>query len=254
MRIYIADNYSQMSRKAANIISAQVIMKPNATLGLATGSTPIGAYKQLVEWFKKDDIDFKDTKAINLDEYKGLKPSNKQSYAYFMNSHLFDHININKNNCYIPSGIAKNDQKECRRYDKIIQNIGPIDLQILGIGKNGHIGFNEPGEKIDSLTHVVDLEKSTVNANKRFFNSETEVPKQAFTMGMKGIMQASKILLIASGTAKSEAIYKTFCGPITSKVPSSFLQLHNDVILCADKSALSKLPISNLKKNNISIK
>lgn len=238
-RIYKAKNYEDLSRKAANIISAQVIIKPNCVLGLATGSSPIGTYKQLIQWYNKGDLDFKEVKTVNLDEYRGLGKDSDQSYVYFMHHNFFDHININPNNINIPNGLNPNAQEECNRYDKIIESCGGIDMQLLGIGRNGHIGFNEPGSAFEKNTHCVDLTQSTIEANKRFFSDISQVPKQAYTMGIKSIMQAKKILLIASGEDKAQAIYNSFYGPVTPQVPASVLQLHPDVTLVADQDALS---------------
>lgn len=234
MRIIEAKDYVDLSRKAANVISAQVILKPNAVLGLATGSTPIGAYRQLIEWYEKGDIDFSMTKSINLDEYVGLGPENDQSYRYFMVHTFFDHININKKNTYVPNGMAEDREAECRRYDALINEMGGIDLQLLGIGHNGHIGFNEPGQAFEKTTHVVDLGASTIQANARFFDSIEAVPKQAITMGIKSIMQAKKLLLIANGPDKKEIVEKALNGPVTPQVPASILQFHPNltVIYC----------------------
>ena len=243
MRIYKAKDYVDMSRKAANIVSAQVIMKPNCVLGLATGSTPIGLYKQLVEWYSKGDLDFSEVMTVNLDEYKGLSRDNDQSYYYFMHQNLFDHVNIPAENTYLPNGMEPDSQKECQEYTDLIQSLGGVDLQLLGIGHNGHIGFNEPGEAFDKQVHCVNLTQSTIEANKRFFASADDVPKQAYTMGIKTIMQAKKILIVASGEDKAEIVRDAFFGPITPKVPASVLQLHNDVTLVADEAALSKLPL-----------
>ena len=243
MRIYKAKDYLDMSRKAANIVSAQVIMKPNCVLGLATGSTPIGLYKQLVEWYNKGDLDFSEVMTVNLDEYKGLSRDNDQSYYYFMHQNLFDHVNIPAENTYLPNGMEPDSQKECQEYTDLLQSLGGVDLQLLGIGHNGHIGFNEPGEAFDKQVHCVNLTQSTIEANKRFFASADDVPKQAYTMGIKTIMQAKKILIVASGEDKAEIVRDAFFGPITPKVPASVLQLHNDVTLVADEAALSKLPL-----------
>lgn len=241
MRIYKAKDYADMSRKAANIVSAQVIMKPNCVLGLATGSTPIGLYKQLVEWYKKGDLDFSEVMTVNLDEYRGIHPENDQSYYYFMHHHLFDQVNIPVENTHLPNGLAENQEEECNRYTDLIQSLGGVDLQLLGIGHNGHIGFNEPGESFDKQVHCVHLTQSTIEANKRFFASAEDVPKQAYTMGIKTIMQAKKVLIIASGEDKADIVQKAFFGPITPQVPASVLQLHNDVTLVADEAALSKI-------------
>ena len=239
MKIYAAKDYADLSRKAANIISAQVIMKPNAVLGLATGSTPIGAYKQLIEWYNKGDIDFSQTISVNLDEYKGLSGDHDQSYRYFMNHNLFDHVNIKKENTNVPNGLAEDSKAECERYNNIIRNLGGIDLQLLGIGGNGHIGFNEPGTAFEKETHVVTLTEQTRKSNARFFSSIDEVPTHALTMGIKSIMSAKKVLLLATGEAKAQALYDSFFGPVTPGVPASILQLHNDCIVIADEAALS---------------
>lgn len=241
MKIYRAKNYDDMSRKAANIISAQIIMKPNCVLGLATGSTPIGTYKQLVEWYKKGDLDFEKVTSINLDEYKGISKDNDQSYYYFMRHHLFDQVNIDKNNTYIPDGMEMDSEKACARYNEIIHEVGGIDLQLLGIGHNGHIGFNEPDSHFEKETHCVTLSQRTIEANKRFFSTIDEVPKEAYTMGIKTIMQAKKILVVASGEDKAEIVKKAFTGVVSPEVPASILQMHNDVILVADEAALSLL-------------
>ena len=242
MQIYKATDYKDMSRKAANIISAQVIMKPNCVLGLATGSTPIGTYQQLIEWYKKGDLDFSDVTTVNLDEYKGLPRTNDQSYYYFMHQNLFDQVNINPENTHLPNGMEPNSEKECARYESLIHSLGGVDLQLLGLGHNGHIGFNEPGEAFEKETHCVDLQERTIEANKRFFAYADDVPKQAYTMGIKTIMQTKKILVIVSGEDKADIVAKAFFGPVTPAVPASILQMHNDVTLVGDEAALSKIP------------
>lgn len=246
MRIYKAKDYNEMSRKAANIISAQIIMKPDAVLGLATGSSPIGTYKQLIDWYNKGDLDFSEIRSVNLDEYKGLDASNPQSYAYFMRHNLFDSVNIKLENTNIPNGLETDIEKECTRYNNIIKSLGGIDLQLLGIGNNGHIGFNEPGEAFEKETHCVKLTENTIQANARFFSSIDEVPTHAYSTGIKNIMQARSILLIASGEAKAEAMYQALFGPITPTVPASILQLHNNVSIVADEAALSLIIQKNL--------
>ena len=246
MRIYKAKDYNEMSRKAANIISAQIIMKPDAVLGLATGSSPIGTYKQLIDWYNKGDLDFSEIRSVNLDEYKGLDASNPQSYAYFMRHNLFDSVNIKLENTNIPNGLETDIEKECTRYNNIIKSLGGIDLQLLGIGNNGHIGFNEPGEAFEKETHCVKLTENTIQANARFFSSIDEVPTHAYSTGIKNIMQARSILLIASGEAKAEAMYQALFGPITPTVPASILQLHNNISIVADEAALSLIIQKNL--------
>lgn len=241
MRIYAVEDYQAMSRQAANIISAQVILKPNCVLGLATGSTPVGAYQQLVEWHKRGDLSFREVTTVNLDEYKGLSGDHDQSYRYFMNHNLFDHVDVRKEDTHVPDGLAADPEAECVRYDELVKRLGYADLQLLGLGRNGHIGFNEPGEQFVAPTHVVDLTQSTIDANARFFASAGEVPRQALTMGIGVIMAARKILVVASGEDKAEAVYQMVKGAVTPAVPASILQLHTDVTLVADKAALSKL-------------
>lgn len=241
MRIYLTEDYNAMSRKAANVLSAQVALKPDSVLGLATGSTPIGAYKELIARYEKGDLDFSQVRSINLDEYVGLAPDHDQSYRYFMQHNLFDHVNIRPENTNVPSGLAADLDAECRRYNDIIHQLGPIDLQVLGMGQNGHIGFNEPADTFTPETHVVDLAPSTIQANARFFASAGEVPRQALTMGIKTIMQARRVLVMVSGPEKAEAVKKAFAGPVTPQVPASILQFHPDVILVGDKAALSLL-------------
>ena len=244
MRIYKAKDYEEMSRKAAGIVSAQIIMKPDCVLGLATGSTPVGLYKQLIEWYRNGDLDFSGVRTVNLDEYKGISRENDQSYYYFMHQNLFDHVNIPAENTHLPDGMEPDSEKECRRYEELIQSMGSVDLQLLGIGHNGHIGFNEPADAFDKQVHCVNLTQSTIEANKRFFASAEEVPRQAYTMGIQTIMRSKKILIIANGEGKADIVRDAFFGPITPKVPASVLQLHNDVTLVADEAALSKIPAS----------
>lgn len=227
MYIYREESYEKMSRRAANIISAQVIQKPDSVLGLATGSSPLGIYSQLIEWYKKGDLDFKDVTSVNLDEYCGLAPEHDQSYRYFMNHNLFDHINIDKYRTYVPNGLAEDWQTECDNYDKLISALGGIDLQLLGIGYNGHIGFNEPSDHFALSTRRVQLTESTLKANSRFFPNGG-MPTHALTMGFKSILSAKKILLIA-GPEKFDIVQKALKGPVTPEVPASILQLHDNV-------------------------
>lgn len=241
MKIYVSDDYKGMSRKAANIVSAQVILNPSCVLGLATGSTPIGMYKQLIDWYNKGDLDFSQVKSVNLDEYVGLAPTHDQSYRYFMQHNLFDHVNIDPANTNVPNGLASDPEAECERYNEVIRSMGGIDIQVLGMGHNGHIGFNEPGEAFELETHVVDLTERTIEANARFFASKDEVPKRAITMGIKSIMQARQILVVVSGEDKAEIVKKAFFGPVVPQVPASILQMHPNVVLCGDKAALSQI-------------
>ena len=242
MKIIKTKDYEHMSRVTANLLSAQVIMKPDCVLGLATGSTPVGAYKQLVQWFQNGDLDFSEVTSVNLDEYKGLSPENDQSYRYFMNHNLFDHINIRKDHTFVPNGLEPDAEKACDDYNKIIHDLGGIDLQLLGLGNNGHIGFNEPSSSFEKETHCVDLTQSTIDANARFFSSLSEVPRQAYTMGIQTIMQAKKIVVAVSGQGKASIVKEAFFGPITPQVPASVLQLHSDVTVVGDEAALSMLP------------
>jgi len=229
MRIIKCENYAEVSRKAANLIASQITVKPDAVLGLATGSTPIGAYQLLIEQYNKGDLDFSEVTTVNLDEYVGLSPENDQSYRYFMNDNLFDHVNVRKDHTFVPNGLAADVNAECAEYEKRIEDLGGIDLQLLGIGGNGHVGFNEPAAAFDTVTHVVELKESTRQANARFFASIDEVPTHALTMGLKGIMGAKKVLLVANGPKKAEIVEKAFFGPVTPEVPASILQLHPDV-------------------------
>lgn len=242
MKIFEEKDYAAMSRRAANILSAQVILKPDCVLGLATGSTPIGTYDQLVDWYNKGDVDFSQVRTVNLDEYRGLSRENDQSYYYFMHKNLFDRVNINPENTNVPDGTEPDADKECARYEALIESMGGVDIQLLGLGHNGHIGFNEPDTVFAKMTHCVDLTESTIEANKRFFASADEVPRQAYTMGIGTIMKARKILLIVNGEAKADIVKAAFCGPVTPEVPASILQLHSDVIIVGDEAALSKLP------------
>ncbi len=241
MKIFCEKDYQAASRRAANIISAMIISKPDCVLGLATGSSPVGAYEYLVKRYEAGDLDFSLVTSVNLDEYKGLSGDNGQSYRYFMDTHLFNHVNIRKDHTFVPDGLEPDSQKACEAYNQIIRSVGGVDLQLLGLGHNGHIGFNEPGDFFEKETHCVDLAASTIEANKRFFEKEEDVPRQAYTMGIQNIMFARKILIVVSGEAKADIVAKAFCGPITPQVPASVLQLHKDVTLVGDQAALSKL-------------
>mgnify|MGYP000597595584 FL=1 len=239
LKIVSARDYDDMSRKAANIISAQVILKPDTVLGLATGSTPIGAYHQLIDWYKKGDVDFSQVRTYNLDEYRGLSHDDPQSYHYFMRDNFFDHINIDLNNTHVPDGANPDAEAACAEYDKMVADAGYPDLQLLGIGNNGHIGFNEPDDHFSKGTHCVDLTESTIKANSRLFEREEDVPRQAYTMGVQTIMLARRIVLVVSGENKAKTVREAFFGPVTPRVPASILQLHTDVSIVADEAALS---------------
>lgn len=241
MRIIVCDNYELLSKKAAQIIGSQIILEPKSVFGFATGSTPEGMYKNLIKMYKEGLIDFSKITTFNLDEYYQLPIDNEQSYHYFMDKHLFNHININRENIHIPNGMSNDIEAECDLYEKMIDNKGGIDIQVLGIGNNAHIGFNEPTINFNKGTHVVTLEESTRKANSRFFNSIDEVPTKAITMGIGSIFKSKKVLLLASGKNKAEAIYNTVHGKVTPQVPSSILQFHKDVIIILDKEAGSLL-------------
>lgn len=241
MRIYKATDYQEMSRKAANIISAQIIMKPDCVLGLATGSTPLGIYRQLIDWYQKGDLDFSNVNTVNLDEYKDLAADNMQSYHAFMKKNLFEHINIKMEKTYLPNGLAEDCENECTRFNDIIEQLGGIDLQLLGLGHNGHIGFNEPGESFEKGTHCVALTQCTIDANQRLFGEGEIVPNYAYTMGIKTIMLAKKILLVVSGEEKADILLKALTGPVTPTIPASILQMHPDLTVVADDAALSKM-------------
>ena len=241
MRIFRTKDYEAMSAKAADILAAVVQLKSDCVLGLATGSTPVGLYQELIKKYEAGAVSFAQVHTVNLDEYKGLAPTHDQSYRYFMQANLFDHIDVKPENTNVPNGLAADAEAECARYDDVVAALGYADIQLLGLGHNGHIGFNEPDASFTKPTHVVDLTQSTIDANARFFASADDVPRQALTMGIGCIMAARRVLLIASGADKADAVYNAFCGPITPYCPASILQLHNDVVLVGDKAALSKL-------------
>lgn len=239
MRVIVCDNYDEMSQKAAVMIAAQVMLKPDSILGLATGSTPIGTYKNLSKMCERGDIDFSQVKSFNLDEYYPIKKDNEQSYYRFMYENLFSKINIDLNNTHIPSGETDNPLIECENYEKMIKESGGIDLQILGIGQNGHIGFNEPDANLNSCTHLTDLTENTIKANSRFFDSYDEVPKQALTMGISTILSAKKIILLASGSNKNRVVSALLKGGINTSIPATMLKTHPDVVLICDRDAYS---------------
>lgn len=237
MKVVITKDYTEMCKLASRIFVAEITLKPNCVLGLATGSTPVGMYKELVEMYNEHRVDFSQVKTVNLDEYAGLSGDNDQSYRYFMNHNLFDHININKENTNVPNGTAADLEAECERYEQVVASMGGVDVQLLGIGNNGHIAFNEPCEEFPEKTHVVNLTQNTIEANARFFASMDDVPKKALTMGIGTIMKAKKIVLLANGAKKAQTIYDTVYGPITPKVPASILRLHPDVTIFVDEEA-----------------
>lgn len=241
MRIIKVDDYDGVSNRTADMILAQVNLKPDSVLGLATGGSPVGAYKKIVAAYQNGRVDFADVTTINLDEYRGIHREHEQSYWHFMQENLLSHVNVRAENCFIPNGENLDKESVCREYDQIIEKFGGIDLQLLGIGLDGHIGFNEPADSFEKNTHCVELTESTIEANKRFFARKEDVPRQAYTMGVLPIMQAKRVVMIASGENKAEILKKSFQGPITPQVPASILQLHPDVTLIADEAALSGL-------------
>ena len=239
MRIIRAKDYEDMSKKAAIILGAQVAMKPDSVLGLATGSSPVGMYQQLIAWNQAGDLDFSQVKSVNLDEYFGLTAQNDQSYAYFMYHNLFKGINIDLKNTHLPDGTNPDIAAECARYDAVIDSMGGVDLQVLGIGGNGHIAFNEPADCFKMGTHCVTLTQKTIEANARFFERIEDVPTKAYTMGVGSIMKAKKILMVVNGEAKAQAMLDSFFGDITPQVQASILQMHNDCVVVADEAALN---------------
>ena len=238
MKVIVTKNYDEMSEKAFKIVKDVVVNNKNAVLGLATGSTPLGLYAEMIKDHKENGTSYKDVKTLNLDEYAGLGITSDQSYVYFMRENLFKHIDIDLNNTHIENGKAVNRELECKNYNELIEEL-PRDLQILGIGSNGHIAFNEPGTAFDSETHIVDLTESTIKDNSRLFERIEDVPRQAFTMGLKNIMHAKKIVVLASGANKAKAVYGMLKGPVTETLPASVLQLHPDCTLIVDEAAYS---------------
>ena len=241
MRIIKARDYEDVSRKAANIIFSVMTEKPDCVLGLVTGSSPVGIYKELVRHYQEGDLDFSRVTTVNLDEYRGLDREDPQSYAYYMRENLFSHVNIRTEKTFLPDGTEEDSQKACEGYDQILSQAGQQDIQLLGIGHDGHIGFNEPADHFPKGTHCVDLAESTIEANARFFESRDQVPTQAYTMGIQSIMSAKCILMVANGKGKAQILKQAFQGPVTPQVPASILQLHPQVILVADEEALSEM-------------
>ncbi|MGV8980980.1 glucosamine-6-phosphate deaminase [Clostridium sp.] len=241
MRIIVVDNYEEMSKKAAMMIASQITLKPNSVLGLATGDTPLGMYKELIQLYSKNEVDFKEVTTFNLDEYYGLNRENSQSYYSYMMANLFNNININRENINVPNGMTQDVNATCLNYEDKIKEAGGIDMQVLGIGGNGHIGFNEPDINFEAGTHLVDLDAQTIEANSRFFDSIVDVPVKALSMGIKTIMNSKKIILLANGISKAESIASAINGKISPNVPASILQLHNDVTVILDSEAASLL-------------
>jgi len=241
IKVLITKNYDELSKKAAEIIAGAIRNKPDLTLGLATGETPVGCYRELIRMHKEEGLDFSEVVTFNLDEYVGLPPTHPQSYRYFMNVNLFNHVNIRMENTHLPDGMSDDLQKTCEEFEEAIKAAGGIDLQLLGIGTNGHIAFNEPGSPFNSRTRVVEISEQTRRDNARFFRSIDEVPRQAISMGIGTIMEARKIVLLASGARKADAVAKSVKGPITEEIPASILQKHPDCTFILDEAAASKL-------------
>lgn len=239
MQIINTENYAEMSKEAARLVAATLRLEPEAVLGLATGSTPQGLYAELVRMYREEGLDFSEATTFNLDEYVGIGPEHEQSYRYYMDTNLFNHINIDKDNTFVPLGLTEDIEGECEIYDELMDMVGGTDIQILGIGENGHIGFNEPGSVFVASTHVTDLTESTIEANSRLFAKKEDVPRRAITMGMRGIMSANMIIILASGEKKAQAVRDMVLGPVTPECPASLLQLHPQVLLIADDEALS---------------
>ena len=240
MKVIVVENYQQIGQLGAQIIAGVIKNNPNAVLGLATGTSPIGIYQNLVEMCQKGEISFANVKTVNLDEYVGLDGTHPQSYRYFMNDNLFNHVNIDKANTFVPNGVAENLQEECARYTTLVNNLVQ-DIQLLGIGSNGHIAFNEPGTPFDSTTHVVNLTENTIKDNSRLFEDISQVPTKALTMGIANIMSAKRILIVANGKNKAQAVYDMVKGQVNKTCPASVLQNHPDVIVIVDKDAASLL-------------
>lgn len=239
MHIISCIDYAEMSRKTARIIAALVQLKPHCVLGLATGSTPVGTYKELIRLHLEEELDFSNVTTVNLDEYYRLGPEHEQSYRYFMQQNLFDHINIPPENTHVPDGLTHDVARTCAEYDNLVASLGGTDIQLVGIGDNGHIAFNEPNTVFVADTHLVDLDEDTIKANARFFASEADVPRQAITMGMRSIFSAKLILLLASGPNKASAVARMIKGPIDPQLPASILQLHPNVVVIAGKETLA---------------
>ncbi len=237
MKLYVCKNYEEMSAKGASIVASVITLKPDCILGLATGSTPVGMYHRLADMNKSGQLDFSQVKTYNLDEYYPISPKNDQSYRYFMDKNLFDLINIDKANTHLLNGEAADTDAECAAYDKAIEAAGGIDIQVLGIGNNGHIGFNEPADQLVGATHKTGLTESTIQANSRFFASADEVPKHALTMGIAPIMKAKKIIMLVSGKNKHAVLREMLSGVLTTQNPATFLNLHDDVTVVCDEDA-----------------
>lgn len=244
MKIYKVKNYDELSRKAANIIAAQITLKPDSVLGLATGSSPVGLYKNLVSMYENGELDFSQITTVNLDEYKGLDGTNDQSYRYFMNENLLTKVNVPMERTFVPDGTIEDATVACAAYDEILNSVGTVDIQLLGLGHDGHLGFNEPDDHFEDGTHCVQLTETTIQANKRFFEKEEDVPRQAYTMGIGGIMRAKMLLVVVSGEDKADILNKVLTAPVSPQIPGTILRFHPNVILVADEAALSKTELA----------
>ena len=238
MEVIVCKTYEEMSARAAAIVADVMKGNPACVLGLATGSTPVGMYRKLIEMNKTGEIDFSQVTTVNLDEYYPISPDNDQSYRYFMNVNLFDHVNIDKARTFVPNGTAADPDEACAAYEALVAEVGPADIQVLGIGQNGHIGFNEPATALEVATHVTGLTESTIKANARFFASEADVPTKALTMGIGTILSAKKVIILANGAAKADAVAKMLAGKLDTSCPASMLNLHADVTVICDEAAL----------------
>ncbi|HNW03825.1 MAG TPA: glucosamine-6-phosphate deaminase [Oscillospiraceae bacterium] len=239
MRIIYSEDYGEMSRKAAALLAARMREKPDGVFGFATGSSPVGTYRELIRMYKAGELSFSRCKSVNLDEYLGLGPESDQSYLYFMMENLFSKVDMQPENIHIPDGLAEDAAAECARYDGLLESLGGAEAQVLGIGRNGHVAFNEPGDVFLPETHVVALTEDTIKANARFFASDADVPRYALTMGVKGILSAKTLLLVANGKEKARALYDACFGPVDPRVPASVLRLHKDAVIIAERDALS---------------
>ncbi len=240
MKLIVCKNYDDLSVAAAELVASVVKENPACVLGLATGSTPVGLYRGLIDRCSRGELDFSAVTTVNLDEYYPIAPDNDQSYRYFMNQNLFDHINIDKANTYVPDGLASDPDAACEAYEEIVARVGAADIQVLGIGQNGHIGFNEPADALEVKTHVTGLTESTIKANARFFASEADVPTQALTMGIGTILGAKRIVILASGASKQDAVAKLLAGKLDTSCPASMLNLHPDVTVICDEAAMGR--------------
>ena len=244
MKIVVTKDYTEMCKLASRIFAAQITLKPDSVLGLATGSTPVGMYKELIQMYNEGRVDFSHVKTVNLDEYAGLSGDNDQSYRYFMNENLLTKVNVPMERTFVPDGTIEDAAAACAAYDEILNSVGTVDIQLLGLGHDGHLGFNEPDDHFEDGTHCVQLTETTIQANKRFFEKEEDVPRQAYTMGIGGIMRANMLLVVVSGEDKADILNKVLTAPVSPQIPGTILRFHPNVILVADEAALSKTELA----------